>query len=401
MKISGIRWSILMILIFCGATFSQIHPHSRLGYKTNLFLMAEGAPPAVTASGAIGTQDPQPVIVSLNSGEIAEGSIPAPAVANDCLLGNTQYRIEFPGGALKLLIELEGNQDIDLYVRRGALIALEEGKILSDFKSDSPRTTEKLSLPSFVSNSDFSAGTPLLEPGTYFIAITNCGPGAAGYKLSARIINPPDAETLPIDLSSVEVGSVLAADPGFCKIGRTQYTASAFFNPCSGGFSWIIVIRADQNVKVYVRKNNPVTVENGVVIFDRVSESQAKTQFIQLSEDTPGLGLYFIAIENCSSDVANYTVTPFATIADVFPPLITNAFFKKKNLHVVGHLFSEGWVVLLDGQPQETIFGGRTGDSQDVLIVKKAKKKIARRQAVRITLKKGECTSSTFLFVRP
>ena len=136
-------------------------------------------------------------------------------------------------------------------------------------------------------------------------------------------------------------------------------------------------------------------------MYDRVTPSQAKLQIIGIAQNTPGSALFFIAVENCSLDVADYTVASSAGIGDFFPPFITNAFFEKKDLHVVGQFFTEGGIVLLDGEPQETTFGGKTSDYQDVLIVKKAKKKIARHQTVRITVKRLDCTSFTFIFTRP
>lgn len=144
MKLSSFRWSGLLV-----AGFFPIHPHAnRLSSKTDPL----SVPPAINAREVIRTQDSQAMIEWLNPGEIVAGSILAPSTtpsaASECKLGDTQYRINFAGGARKLVIELSGNQDIDLYVRRGSPIALEAGKLLADFRSDSPQTTERLSVPS-------------------------------------------------------------------------------------------------------------------------------------------------------------------------------------------------------------------------------------------------------------
>ena len=150
----------------------------------------------------------------MNPGEIVAGSIPAPAVPNDCLLGVTQYKIEFPGGARKLAIELEGDEDVDLYLRRGSPIAIEQGKILADFKSDSPQKEERLSAPALTPGLEPYMGAPLLDAGIYLIAVTNCGPGATSYTLTAKILGPPDAERVNLSVNGVEVGSIPATDPG-------------------------------------------------------------------------------------------------------------------------------------------------------------------------------------------
>ena len=162
-----------------------------------------------------------------------------------------------------------------------------------------------------------------------------------------------------------------------------------------------MIVRADQAVNVYVLKGRPITVENGIVMYDYVTSSQAKLQIVGLAQNTPGAALFFIAVENCGFDAANYTVASAEGIADFFPPFITNAFFEKKDLHVVGLDFAQDAIVWLDGAPQETTFGGTTSDSHDVLIVRKAKKRIARHQTVRITVKRLDCTSPTFIFTRP
>jgi hypothetical protein len=392
MKFRGILSSILVALILCVPSFFQMRSYSNtLDYNVASSLTEIIVPLALTATDALHSQDSHLVIEPLIYDEFVAGSIPAPAVVNDCLLGDTQYKIEYPGGAHKLVIELEGDQDVDLYVRRATPITNENGKTLSDFKSDSPLRTESLILP---------AVTPVLEQGIYFIGITNCGPGAASYKLKAQILDPPDADIVNLNLNGVEVGSIPTPEPGICRVGRTQYAGSASFDPCGSSFSWFVRIQSDQNINVYIRKDKPVAVENGLVIYDKVTEFPAKSQTISLGQDAPGTSLFYIAVENCSLDVANYIVAAGAVIGDAFPPFITSAFFEKKDLHVFGHFFTSSAIILLDGQPQPTIIK-REVNQPDVLIVKKAKKRIARQQAISVTIKDSRCTSAPFIITRP
>jgi hypothetical protein len=394
MKLSGFRWSGPLVFMFLCAVFSPIHPKANgLGSQTDLF----GVPPAINPRDVIRTQDSQVVIQPLNPGEIVAGSILAPLAdpkaPGECLLGDTQYMIYFPGGARTLVIELRGNQDVDVYVRRGSPIALEAGKLLADFKSDSPQNNERLSVPS----ANYSQ---LLEAGTYFIAITNCGPGAADYTVIWSILDPPAAEIVGLVPHGLEVGSVPAPEPGFCRIGPTQYFVFAYLDLCGDAFFWTVSINSDQNVNVYVRRDRPITVENGILMYDRVTESQAKQQQIGISQDTPGTGKFFIAVENCSFQPAGYTITSYAVVADGFPPFITTASLEGRLL-VVGYFFTERGIVLLDDQPQPTVYGGMTNDFKDILIVKKAKRKIARHQTVRITIRRDDtCDSLPFTFTR-
>lgn len=393
MILKGILSPILLILISCDPLFFQVRSYgNRLDYKTDSPLTNVSVSPAATAKDAMHAQDSQLVIESLNSGDNVAGSIPAPVVVNDCLLGVIQYKIEVPGGVHKLVIKLQGNHDVDLYVRISSPITKENGMIVADFKSSTPQSTEHLFLP---------ANTPVLERGTYFIGVSNCGPGAADYNLSAQILDPPDAETVGLSPESVEVGSIPAPDPGSCRVGRTQYAAISTFDPCAGSFFLSIRFHADQNVNVYVRKDKRITVgEGSLVMYDSVSGSETKDHSLWLFSDTPGVTLFFVAIENCSFGVANYVVTTSAIIGDTFPPFVRSAFFEKKDLHVVGGFFGSSAIVLLDGEPQQTIFDSES-NFPDMLIVKKAKKKIARHQTVSIAVKRSGCTSQPLIFTRP
>ena len=396
MKFSGVRLASLVALMLWYA-LSPVRPHGSDVPGNPVLLAAVDAKSTVIA---IHNRNTQGALESLNPGDLVAGSIPAPAVPNDCLLGVTQYRIEFPGGPRKLVIDLDGDQDVDLYLRRGSPVAKEGGAILADFKAASPQKKERLSAPSFTQGRDFLLGVPLLEAGAYFIAVTNCGPDAAAYTLSAKILDPPDVDRVNLTVNGVEVGAVPAANTGLCGLGRTQYVAPASHDSCGSSFFWSIAIRADQAINVYVRQSHPVAVENGVLIYDWMTQAPASSQMIGIALSTQGNAAFFIAVENCSSDAANYTVAPSAGIADSFPPVVVEAFFERKDLHVAGYFFGTGAVVLLDGQPQETAVGEMTSDFHEVLIVRRAKKKIPRNQIVHITVKRSECTSTPFQFFR-
>lgn len=365
MKINFARWSLLLVLVFCGTVLNQ---------------------PPIQAQATLSAIEP------INSGETVEGSIPASTIANDCLLGATQYKIEIVASDRKALIGLIGNQNTDLYVRRGIPVAIEDGKILADFKSVFLGLTDHINLPSF-------GGAPI-QPGTYFIAITNCAQVAANYKLIATISGPPDAERVNLSASNLIVGSIPAPVPGNCGISRTQYTVSEGFSNCGGGIFWDVLINADQNVNVLIRKDRPVTVENGVFMYDRMSENQVKVHSLSNFQETPGGGTFFIAVLNCGYEPVNYTVTSGAIIADVFPPIITTAFFKKKDLHIGGQFLSRG-TVTIDNQPQTAIEHRFDPVLGEVLIIKQAKKHIAHRQTVRIVVTRFDgCDSGQFLFTR-
>lgn len=335
-------------------------------------------------------------IEPLNAGDFATGAISAPLVdpkaAGDCVLGDTQYKIEYPGGPRKLVIEARGSSDVDVYVRRGSLVTLEQGKILADFKSDSPQSTETLRVPNF-------AYSNLVERGTYFLAVSNCGPGGADYTLTWKAEDPSGNATIDLAAHAVEVGSVESPEPGSCRLGRSQYFAPVFLDSCGDALFWSVTIAADQNLNVYLRKNAPVTVENGLIIYDSFIQSQARVQNVELFLDAPGGATLFIALENCGPEPASYTVRSIAGVADGFPPFITSVALVGKHLNVIG-IFLTGGTVLLDDQPQRTLSGEPTSGF-DILIVKRVKGKLSRDQTVRVTVKRGVCESPPFLFKRP
>ena len=88
-----------------------------------------------------------------------------------------------------------------------------------------------------------------------------------------------------------------------------------------------------------------------------MSENQVKVHNLRNFQETPGSGTFFIAVLNCGFEPVNYTVTPNLAIADVFPPVILRAFFKKKDLRLEGHTLN-GVTVTIDDQPQKVVDGG-------------------------------------------
>jgi hypothetical protein len=391
MRFNRARWSILLVLVFCiAASFQPRVRSSSQYYASGAFLISESPQPAAVAP------KPQGAVEAINSGDTVSGSISGKI--NDCLLAEKQYKIEFPGGARKLIIELTANGSLNLYARRGAPVAIENGNVVADYRSPFAATTQRLLLPS---PSSFSGSLSLLQPGTYFIAITNCLFDGASFTLTAKIQGPPDADFVSLNPNETTVGSITAPATGFCLRGRTQYAVASVTVPCLGGAFQIITVVADQKINVYTRKTRPITEENDLVIYDTVTPTQATSQNIFLPFNSFETAQFFIAIENCNSSPVNYVVSTTLMFGD--PPLltITGASLKKKDLLVFGIGLTEGMPVLIDGQPQPTIYGGKDSGQRDILIVKKWKKKIAGRQSVIITVLRGDCQSAPFSFVIP
>ena len=121
MKFNGARLSILLVLMLCSTAFPQTRIRSNSqDYNSDSFATAESSPIAVTAPKSRLAQDGPLAIESLSSGDVVTGSIPAPAIVDDCLLGETQYKVEYPGAPRKLVIELKTDQHAGIYARRGS-----------------------------------------------------------------------------------------------------------------------------------------------------------------------------------------------------------------------------------------------------------------------------------------
>src|SRR6266446_6208085 len=102
MKLSGVRRSGPLVFMFLCATFSPIHPKANgLSSKTDPLSI----PLAIGPRAVINTPYTHVEIQPLGAGDIVAGAISAPSrdpsTASDCLLGDTQYWINFPGGARK------------------------------------------------------------------------------------------------------------------------------------------------------------------------------------------------------------------------------------------------------------------------------------------------------------
>ncbi|HEX5736203.1 MAG TPA: hypothetical protein VF131_25465 [Blastocatellia bacterium] len=109
----------------------------------------------------------------LQSGPM-DGVLPAPPPGS-CILGQTQQTIEVgaqrPCDTTFTEIAVSATPGVRLYVRYGQPVTMEAGNIVADYKAES---TEPFKLI-------------VLEPphpgGTYYVALTNCGPGPASYSL--------------------------------------------------------------------------------------------------------------------------------------------------------------------------------------------------------------------------
>ncbi|MGH9850823.1 MAG: NF038122 family metalloprotease, partial [Blastocatellia bacterium] len=174
-----------------GASFASLAPVLQVN-SANALIRA-----VVSTGGSTPTPTPNPTptpgpggnTVALTSGAPQTGSIPAPQQPGGGVLGETQYTIRVPTGATQLKVDLSGNPDIDLFVRYGNRIAIQNGAIVSDFKSESATGNESITIT--------PGSSPALQAGLYYIAVGNFGPGAANFTVTATVPGGPSPTPTP------------------------------------------------------------------------------------------------------------------------------------------------------------------------------------------------------------
>ncbi|MGH8247729.1 MAG: IPT/TIG domain-containing protein, partial [Gammaproteobacteria bacterium] len=102
-------------------------------------------------------------------------------------------------------IELNGNQDVDLYARFGQPIAIAAGKFQADFISETTTGNETITVS--------PASSPSLRAGTYYIGISNFGPGAANFTVKATVTGGASNNPAPA-LASLSPNNAAAGSGG-------------------------------------------------------------------------------------------------------------------------------------------------------------------------------------------
>ena len=373
----------LLTLILCGI-LSQGRPY-------NLSINSK----ASTAGIAQFASEP------LTPGEPKAGSLPAVEQGSDPVLGPTQYTVQYPGGGVKLVLEFRADYPMNFFVRRNLPVTIEEKNVLADF---GPFFGGTLSLPRKLP----------IDAATYYIAVRNFSPRVVNFTLTANLLGPPTADTVDFSLPTlglgdkIEVGSIPTAAPTMCALGRTQYTISLADSVyCSVPTGWNVSLFGDQPLKLYARLGQRVTVANGTVVADTSSNSSNGGGFFFQSISgaaAPGVRTFFIAVENCSPNTANYVLSFGPFVGDLPAPSINWVSLEGKKLHVNGYFLNLASVVLINGEPQATKYGGRVYDrffAEDILIVKNARKKIPLGEIVTINVDtRSGCITYPFLFIR-
>lgn len=174
------------------------------------------------------------LLVPLTSGEPQRGGMPGPP-AGLGFISHTQYSISVPAGATELKIDLNGNQDVDLFARFGQRVFNQGFHPESDYFSATDSGSESITIT--------AASSPPLKPGTYYIAVANFGPGDAEFTVTGTIFggsdtHPPvifdltphlEGDVLMLDFTALDLeGDLARADVSFLdEAGRVVGASSA------------------------------------------------------------------------------------------------------------------------------------------------------------------------------
>lgn len=181
----------------------------------------------VRALDLFGYQPPQALsgpaqsIVPLTSGTPFNGTIEGSGGVNSCVLGPTQYTINVPSGATQLQINLNGNQDVDLFARFGQAVAISNGQAVADYRATTTSNNETITI---TGNS-----SPPLQSGTYFIAVSNCSLNFANFTLTATVTGPGGGtNTVELSVDDGSLEDALGAVSGGTTTAVNRLTPTAY-----------------------------------------------------------------------------------------------------------------------------------------------------------------------------
>jgi hypothetical protein len=190
------------------------------------------------------------------------------------------------------------------------------------------------------------------------------------------------AQTDTVDLpSGTRIGSIPAATMNNCFLDQTQYKIEKITLPDDPFYNPIILLRARQNVDLYVRYGERVTVEAGNIIADYSSKSSTGIETFSLSAVKDGT--YFLAVSNCSESAANYYITYLVSFDLPFFTIVGGCEIKRSSsgvfsLKITGDGFKPDIVVAINGvMPKKIKLKNRYADS-DIYSTIVAKGKVCR-----------------------
>jgi Zn-dependent metalloprotease len=246
------------------------------------------------------------------------GSIPTPP-AGLCQLGQNQFSIYVPPGTSSLTLDASGNGNINMYVRFGGPVFIENNTVISNYRSESSGNSEHVAVS--------LSSLPALATGTYYVAFTNCSPTPVTYTVTALISSNGASRTDEVGLASgVPVTNAIAGNfsPNHTVgvLGDVQYFIDVPANARLLNVK-LIGVTPGTDVDLLLRAGKRVEIDkDGFPVVDKVSPTATNVESLELdSSTTPRLvpsTRYFIAVANFSAFPAGFQVT--ATVSTTATP---------------------------------------------------------------------------------
>ena len=263
------------------------------GVEVNCTLTAEvereGGTPPPTSDGTLTPSQP----VSFH-----RGPVDSPTLFH----GGFSFRLEVPEDASRVTFTLESDVDVALRVRYGEDNDVQDGRIVTDYRSRNPTGNEEIVI---TPQSD-----PPLRAGTYFVSVSVFATGVvamctltAEVELDGEASGPISGGTLtpgqPADfrLGPVDSRTLFTGDHSF-RLEAPENAARVIFTLES--------VDPDVDLALFVRYGEDNTVQDGRPVFDHGSRNPEGNERIGITRrsDPPlRAGTYFVSIAVRSTGV--------------------------------------------------------------------------------------------------
>ncbi|MCS7026591.1 MAG: PPC domain-containing protein [Bryobacteraceae bacterium] len=243
---------------------------------------------SVTATVLGGTPPPAGTQNPLVSSEPRSFTLP-PFARPTLVAGTNSFTIIVPPNATRLEVTLRSTTpeaDVDLYVRRGQNVVLENGRVVADFRSERDGD----------SNESVVVTPPQLQPDVYYIAFGVFTPNKSIQLTVTATVTTATGPTVPANV-------LISGQPRSFTLGPVSSptlfrgTNGFTINVPENATSLQITLRttpASADVDLYARAGQDIGLEGGRVVADARSERPDGTEDITISGPALRPGTYFI-----------------------------------------------------------------------------------------------------------
>lgn len=198
-----------------------------------------------------------------------------------------QYTIEIYEGTKSFSVELKGQGNVNLHIRFGKPIEIQNGEIVADLSSISSGGIESIAILA-----------PALQSGTYYIAVENLEDSPQDFQIFATMI--------PIIVPLVSGESISGRVEGV-KVGSRALSTQYIIEVPQGAKRLSISLQGFGNVNLHVRFGEPVKIKDNMIIADFSSISFLGEESLVISRPKPGI--YYIIVENLEAFPQEFTIT--------------------------------------------------------------------------------------------